>query len=139
MTITEPAATPTTCPAWTRSKPLRAAATTTWAVAGTLILWGVAEATGVDLVVGDGADATTVGPVAVVLVSALAALAGPGLMFLLERRPRGRAWFIGIATLVLLLSLAGPLGAASKDAMTILLNMHVVVWLALVVNAWRKC
>jgi hypothetical protein len=139
MTITEHAPTATDCPAWTRSKPRRAAVTTGTAVTLTLALWGLAQATGTDLVVGEGTGATTVGPAAVVLVSALAALAGSGLLFLLEGRPKGRVWFISIATVVLLLSLAGPLGAASNDALTFLLNMHVVVWLALVVPAWRKC
>jgi hypothetical protein len=137
MTITESTNATATCTS--RSRRLRLAAPTAWAVAGTLVLWAVAEATGVDLVVGEGADATTIGPVAVVLVSALAALAGTGLLALLERRPRGRARFTAIATAVLLVSLAGPLGAATNDALTVLLNMHVVVWLALVVTAWRKC
>ena len=140
MTITENTSTArTACPAWARSRPLRLVPPVAWAVAGSLVLWAVAEATDVDLVVGKGADATTVGPVAVVLVSALATLAGMGLLFLLERRPKGRVWFTAIATVVLLLSFAGPLGATGNDAVTILLNMHVVVWLALVVSAWRRC
>jgi hypothetical protein len=140
MTITEnPRTAPTACPAWARSRSLRLVAPVAWAVAGTLLLWSVAEATGVDLVVGTGAGATTVGPVAVVLVSATAALAGSGLLALLERRRNGRVWFTAIATAILLLSFAGPLGAVGNDAVTVLLNMHVVVWLALVVTAWRRC
>jgi Family of unknown function (DUF6069) len=109
------------------------------AVAGTLAVWVVARLGGVDLVVGSGDDARTVGWVSVALVSALAAAAGSLLLALLGRLPRGRAWWTAVATAVLLLSLGGPLGAATADAVVVLVAMHVVVWLALVTTAWRRC
>jgi hypothetical protein len=140
MTITDsPHTAPGTCPPWARSRLARLVAPLAWAVSGTSLLWLAARATDVELVVGEGDGARTVGWAAAVVTGLLAALAGVGLLFLLERRPKGRAWFTAIATVVLLLSLAGPLGAATGAARTILLDMHVVVWLALVVTAWRRC
>ena len=59
------------------------------AVAGTLAVWVVARLGGVDLVVGSGDDARTVGWVSVALVSALAAAAGSLLLALLGRLPAG--------------------------------------------------
>jgi hypothetical protein len=110
------------------------------AVTGTLIVWGVARLGGVDLVVGSGAEARTVGWVSVAVVSALAAAAGSLLLALMARRlRRGRAWWAAVATAVLLLSLGGPLGAANAQAVATLVAMHVVVWAALMGTAWRRC
>jgi hypothetical protein len=110
------------------------------AVAGTLIVWGVARLGDVDLVVGTGAEARTVGWVSVAVVSALAAAAGSLLLAVMARRlRRGRAWWAAVATAVLLLSLGGPLGAANAQAVATLVAMHVVVWVALMSTAWRRC
>ena len=120
--------------------PLRCLAwTVPSAVAGTLIVWGVSQLGDVDLVVGSGAGARTVGWVGVAVVSALAATAGTLLLALMARLPHGRTWWTAVATAVLLLSLGGPLGAATAEAVIVLAAMHVVVWVALVTTARRSC
>lgn len=109
------------------------------AAGGALIAWTVGASLGdVDLVVGTGADARTIGPGSVLLVSALAALAALALAAVLARvahRPR-RAWQVVAAT-VLLVSLLGPLGAASFTAGVQLLALHATVALALFTSVPR--
>jgi hypothetical protein len=108
------------------------------AVTGTLVVWAVSRLGGVDLVVGTGADARTIGWLDVAVVSALAALAGTLLLaFMANRLEHGRRWWTAVATGVLLLSLSGPLGATTGAAVVTLAAMHVVVWLALVTTAWQ--
>src|ERR1700709_2696290 len=69
----------------------RRAATVLAAIAGALLVWLVADPlAGVDLTVGTGASARTIGPGVVVLVSALAGLGSVGLA-LLPARPPARA------------------------------------------------
>jgi hypothetical protein len=108
------------------------------AVVGTLVVWGVSRLGDVDLVVGTGDSARTVGWLSVAVMSALAAAAGSLLLVFLEGRfRRGRAIWTAIATVVLLLSLAGPLGGANTEAVIVLVAMHLVVYLDLVLSAWR--
>ncbi len=86
----------------------------------------------VHLVVGDGADARTVGPGSVLLVSLFAALAALGLAAVLSRtarRPR-RTWRV-VAGAVLAVSLLGPLGGATTTGQVQLVALHAVVALAL--------
>ncbi len=100
------------------------------AAAAALALWALAgPVAGVDLTVRTGGAEQPVGPASVAVTSVLAGLAAWGLLALLERvtsRP-GRAWTI-IAVVVLVLSLAGPLGSAVGTASTVTLaGMHLVV------------
>jgi hypothetical protein len=109
------------------------------AVVGTLVVWAGSRLGDVDLVVGSGDGARTVGWLSVAVTSALAATAGSLLLVAMERRLRnGRVWWTAVATAVLLLSLGGPLGGATTAAVIVLAAMHVVVWVDLVTSAWRK-
>jgi hypothetical protein len=96
---------------------------------------------GVDLAVrmGPGAAAQQVGVVSVLVVSLLVALAGWALLAVLERRLRhGRRTWTVLASIVLVLSLAGPLSAATTVAATVaLIGMHVVVAAVLMVLLLR--
>ncbi|MFC4117955.1 DUF6069 family protein [Nonomuraea zeae] len=100
-----------------------------------LALWAVAvPVAGVTLTVQTGGTPQTTGPVAVMVASLLAGLAGWALLAVLERwtaRPT-RIWTI-IALVVLALSLLGPIGSAVGTAATlVLLLMHLVVGAVLV-------
>ena len=93
------------------------------AVTATLGIWAISVFIGrVDLAV----DGKAIGPVAVVVVTLLAGLAGWGLLALLERRT-ARAWPIWrtIAIIVLVLSMLGPIGADTSLGRTTLSVMHV--------------
>jgi hypothetical protein len=107
--------------------------------AAALLIWVVADRfAGVDLTVGSGAGAREVGPGAVTVVSGLAGLAAAGLAWLLARltsRPR-RSWTV-LASSTLVVSLVGPLGAASPAAGLTLAAMHVVVGATLIVGVGR--
>jgi Family of unknown function (DUF6069) len=109
------------------------------AVVGALLIWAVADPlAGVDLSVGTGSSAKAVGPGAVTIVSLLAGLAAVGLATLLARvtpRPR-RTWSL-VAVSTLVLSLVGPLGAASPAAGVSLGAMHLVVGATLVLGVGR--
>jgi hypothetical protein len=83
---------------------------------------------GVDLVVGADGGERRVENLAITLTSLVVGLLGWGLLELLEKRsarPR-RTWTL-IATAVLLVSLLGPLGAATAGAALALLSLHLVV------------
>lgn len=67
-----------------------------------------------------------IGIVSVVLVSLIVGAAGFGLLGLLARRGHVTAWTV-LASAVLLLSLAGPSGAANAAAMVSLLCLHLAV------------
>jgi hypothetical protein len=111
-----------------------------WAAVTALLIWLVqGPLTGVDLVVRTGGSLTTVGPVAVVAVALAAGLVGWGLLALLERvTSRGRLVWGVIAVAVLLLSFAGPLGAATTPrAKGALAAMHAVVGVILIVGLTR--
>lgn len=84
---------------------------------------------GVDLEVRMSDSTQDVGPASVVLSALLAAVAGLGCLAVLRRitkRPV-RAWTI-VASVVLVLSLAGPVGQAeSTSALVTLVAMHLAV------------
>ncbi|MEU4560742.1 DUF6069 family protein [Actinoplanes sp. NPDC023936] len=108
--------------------------------AGALLLWAVNDPWGGhDLVVDQGA----IGPVAVVVTALLAGVAAWALLVILERRSRRPArTFRVIASIVLLLSLAGPLGAGGDLTTTLaLIGMHLTVGLALILGlpGRRQC
>jgi hypothetical protein len=99
------------------------------AVAATFAIWLIADPiAGIDLATGQDADhpTRTIGPVAVVLVTAIAGLAGWALVAFIEHRTaRPRTVWIACATALLLLSFLGPLGAVTTGATIALLGMHL--------------
>lgn len=134
MTTTETAVRAPSAPAVRKRRRTRAVAVVA-AAAATFVVWTVAyPIAGVDLVVDSGSGPTTVGPVAVVLVTVLAGLAAWGLLALLERvSRRGTTIWTWTAAAVLLLSLLGPIGSAEGGGATVaLLAMHLVTGAVLI-------
>jgi hypothetical protein len=107
--------------------------------ATTSIVWALARAADVDLVVRSGGGTSTVGWASVLVASALATLAGLALLEALERRQaRGRQVWTGVAIGVFLASLvAGPAAATGVAAGLTLAAMHAVVLVVLLDAAWR--
>jgi hypothetical protein len=105
------------------------------ATAGALLLWTVADPWGgIDLAVRQGGDRQPIGAAAVAITAVLAGLAAWGLLTVLERTTGRslRAYRI-IAVVVLLLSLAGPLGSGDGIGSKLtLLGMHLTVGIALI-------
>ncbi|MEA2842402.1 MAG: hypothetical protein QOJ69_73 [Actinomycetota bacterium] len=86
------------------------------AVVAAVAVWLVARLAGANLTVeqGSGGGAAHVGLVMVAAMSALAGLAGWGLLAVIERStPRARTLWTYIALGVLAISLVGPLGAGT--------------------------
>ncbi|WP_203829239.1 DUF6069 family protein [Actinoplanes palleronii] len=112
--------------------------------AGALLLWVVDDPwAGHDLTVRQGGTVQHVGPVAVAVTALVAGLAAWGLLAVLERGTRrpARTYRI-IATIVLLISLAGPLGSGVDLGSKLgLLGLHLTVGLALIIGlpARRGC
>ncbi|OKI69648.1 DUF6069 family protein [Micromonospora sp. CB01531] len=99
------------------------------ATAATLVVWAVAvPVAGVDLVARTGGTDQSVTPVVVGVATLLAGLAGWALLALLERfTTRARTVWLGVAVVVLLVSLLGPLGGGVGTAATVtLVAMHLV-------------
>jgi len=98
------------------------------AMALSAVVWLLAVPVGgVDLRVGGGADAQTVALPSILVVSAVAVFAGALTRRVLARRDRGVLTWNVVAGLALLLSLAGPAGAATSGAWLALTAMHLVV------------
>ncbi len=90
--------------------------------------WAAARLAGVDLAVRAGAGTQHVNLVSAVVTAVVVAMVGGGLLRALERRtPRGRRIWSWLALGVLLVSLAGPLGARSLAAGAALTGLHVLV------------
>ena len=112
------------------------------AVVAAVLAWLIAvPIVGIDLVVRPGGgSAQQVGLGSVVAVSLLASLLGWGLLALLERLVSRRAltaWTV-VAVVVLMLSLSGPLTAATNAAVAIaLVLMHLVVGAVLIMGLRR--
>ena len=105
--------------------------------AGALLLWVVDDPwAGIDLVVRQGDATRHIGPTAVVVTALIAGLAAWGLLALLERTvSRPARTFRIIASIVLLLSLAGPLGSGVGTGTKLaLLGMHLTVGAALIIG-----
>src|SRR4051794_2683019 len=103
-----------------------AAGTAAWTVAGPLL--------GVDLVVRSGGHLQHVGQLAVVLTGLVAGLVAWGVLALLERfTSHARGLWRALAAVVLVLSLAGPLGAVTTSATVALVVLHLVVGGVLIV------
>lgn len=98
------------------------------------------EPAGIDLVARTGPSATMrVGPVAVAATAAVVGFAAWGLLAFLERvaGPRARRIWIIIASVLLALSLLGPLGGVATSAVIGLLTLHLVVGVVLITGLPR--
>ena len=112
---------------------------TVLATGAALAVWAVAAAlTDGPQIVAAGTT-QQVGPVAVVMTTLIASLAGWGLLALLERHgahPR-RSWTV-VALVVLLASLAGPIGSgADPTSTTTLLLLHLAVGVVVITGLRR--
>jgi hypothetical protein len=109
-----------------------------------LAVWVVAHAVlDIDLVVGKGSSAHPVTATSVAVVGVLVSLAAVGLRVLLRRvllrrAAAGRRTWTVVASVVLVLSLLGPAGAATWPAALALLALHVVVGASLLVGVRRQ-
>ncbi|MET7750796.1 DUF6069 family protein [Micromonospora sp. NPDC005367] len=105
--------------------------------ASALLLWVVKDPwAGIDLAVRQGDTTRHIGPVAVVVAALTAGLAAWGLLALLERTVGHPVrTFRIIALVVLVLSLAGPLGGGVDiNSRLALLAMHLTVGAALILG-----
>lgn len=94
------------------------------APAAAIMAWAILRLGGVALVTDDG---RAVGPVSVIAVAALAALAGWGVVALLELHTRRPAlWWGLIASATLSLSMLGPSQTAQGAALLALILLHLV-------------
>ncbi|MRG60265.1 hypothetical protein GE115_10350 [Agromyces sp. CFH 90414] len=120
-----------------RRRRLGRAATVAIAVVLPLLLWVVAvPVAGLELAVGSGAAAQTIGPAAIIGAALVAGLAAWGVLALLERfTGHGPRTFAIIGWTLLALSLLGPvtIGAAGP-MLVVLLAMHVVTGAILVIG-----
>ncbi|PYF95946.1 hypothetical protein SAMN05216184_12411 [Georgenia satyanarayanai] len=123
----------------TRTRSRRGAAVAGAAGAG-LAVWLIAvPVLGVELAARTGDGEIVVGAPAVALAGVLAALAGWGLLALLERTGvRARKVWMTVALAALVLSLAGPIVQATTVAAgAVLVAMHVAVGTTIVVALGR--
>jgi hypothetical protein len=96
--------------------------------AAAAIWWLATGVASVDLIVGSGSAAREIGLMSVVVTALVVTLASAGLLRILERRARhGLAIWTWVSAAVLVLSLVGPLGAATLAAGACLAAMHLVV------------
>ncbi|ADL46817.1 DUF6069 family protein [Micromonospora aurantiaca] len=110
------------------------------ATAAALLGWVVAvPIAGVELIARSGSTDQRVTPVAVVVSTLLAGLAGWALLALLERlTARARTVWTVVAGLVLLVSLLGPLGGGVGGAATLtLVALHLVAGAVLITGLRR--
>ncbi|MGV9766811.1 DUF6069 family protein [Micromonospora tulbaghiae] len=110
------------------------------AAAATLLAWLVAvPVAGVELTARTGTAEQRVTPVAVVVSTLLAGLAGWALLALLERLTgRARTAWTAVAVLVLLVSVLGPLGGGVGRAATLtLVALHLVAGAVLITGLRR--
>ena len=103
---------------------------------GAVLRRAFADDAGIDLAVRQGDGARHIGPAAVVVAALIAGLAAWGLLALLERTIRRPVpTYRVIASIVLILSLAAPLGSGvDTSSRLVLLGMHLTVATALIVG-----
>lgn len=102
------------------------------------VVWVVSRTAGAELVARTGSGTRTVGLVDVVVAALVVGCAGWGVRAALRRLPGGGAvaWTV-LCVVVLLVSLAGPLGAATPPAMGFLVAEHVAVGAAVMLGLRR--
>jgi hypothetical protein len=101
-----------------------------------LAIWALARLLGVELTVGKGDDASTVGAVDVLVTVLLAGLAAGGVQTLLARRGAARSWpFVGSTALAI--SVIGPSWLADGAAGVVLIGMHLAVGVVLIAGFTR--
>lgn len=112
-------------------------AATAAAVAG--LGWACERLAGIDLLVRTGSGTQPVNLVSVIVTSVVVTLVAGGLLRLLERRTGEalRTWTM-IAGGVLLVSLAGPLGALTLDAGLALATLHCLVGAVVILGLRRS-
>jgi hypothetical protein len=116
---------------WRDDWPLAVAA----AVAASIDWVMATQAAGVDLAVGS----QQINVVSVIVTAAVVTLAASGLLrFLESRTARGRSIWTGVAIVVGLLSLAGPLGANTLQAGLWLVSLHAVVGSVVLIGLRRS-
>jgi hypothetical protein len=104
------------------------------------VVWVLAtQVAGVDLAVRSGSGTQHINVVSVVVTTIVVAMTGAGLLRFLERRTaQARTIWTAIASVVWVVSLAGPLGARSVGAGLWLAALHVVVGSIVVVGLRRR-
>ena len=102
-----------------------------------LAIWALARMLSVELTVGKGHDASTVGAADVLVTVLLAGLAAWGAQRLLARRGAAGWWpFVGSTALAI--SIVGPSWLADGAASVVLIGMHVAVGLVLIAGFTRS-
>lgn len=110
----------------------------TVATLGALLVWALADPlAGVDLAVRSGSSTQVIGPGAVVVTGIVVGLAAVGVCRLVARARRPRRAWLGLSLTVLVISLAGPLGARTAGAGAALAAMHLVVGAILILGLGR--
>ena len=105
------------------------------AVAGEAVFFALYNGAGIDLAVRTGNGVDHVGPIAVAVMSVVAALAGWGLLALLERAAaRGRLSWTIVAAAVFVVSLLGSAGGVGTSAKLGLAALHLTVAAVLIVG-----
>lgn len=108
------------------------------AAAAAAVVWAVARAAGIELVVRSGDGTSHVNVVSVVVTAVVVAIAGAGLLRLLERRTSDglRTWTI-VAVAVWAVSFLGPLSATRPSAGLVLASLHLLVGAVVVLGLRR--
>ncbi len=103
------------------------------------VVWVGATVVGVDVAVRSGSSTRDVGLVSVVVTAVVVAVAGAGLLRVLERRtPGARRVWTGVAMAVWVVSLAGPASALTVPAGLTLAALHLVVGAVVIVGLRRR-
>ncbi|HET6562116.1 MAG TPA: DUF6069 family protein [Marmoricola sp.] len=106
------------------------------AVVCALVTWGSARLAGVEPAVERGGEVQEIGGAAVALVAGASALVGLTALRLLERSTsRALRLWTGLAAVVTLVSLLGPLSATTTAATGTLLSLHAVVAAVVIASA----
>jgi hypothetical protein len=101
-----------------------------------LVTWGSAMVADVELAVERGGEGREIGAGAVALVAGGSALLGLAVLRLLERwSPRALRVWTGLAVVVTLVSLLGPLAATTAAGTGTLLSLHGVVAAVVITSA----
>jgi Family of unknown function (DUF6069) len=127
----------TTMRATVRGSARRSAGIVATALAVALGIWALAGMLGVELIVGKGQDASSVGAADVLVTVVLAGLAAWGVQRLLARRGAARWWpFVGSTALAI--SIIGPTWLADGMASVVLIGMHLAVGFVLIAGFNRS-